>query len=69
MATQSSPIKSPNIPLAQPERTWQEIVEEASREHDPVKRQRLGEELERVLEKRAEKLRAQSAPKANCQSA
>jgi hypothetical protein len=42
------------------QRTWQEIVEEASRERDPERLQLLSEELERVLEERSKKLHAQS---------
>jgi hypothetical protein len=42
------------------QRTWQEIVEEASRERDPERLQLLSEELERVLDERAKELHAQS---------
>jgi uncharacterized membrane protein (DUF106 family) len=43
-------------------RTWQEIAEEASREKDPEKLQKLSEELERALDERAKRLHPQSTP-------
>ena len=39
-------------------RSWQEIAQEAGRERDPEKRQRLTEELDHALEERAKKLKA-----------
>lgn len=39
-----------------PNRTWREIAEEASREQDSEKLQRLAEELERALDERRRKL-------------
>jgi uncharacterized membrane protein (DUF106 family) len=43
-------------------RTWQEIAEEASREQDPEKLQKLAEELERALDERRRKLHPASNP-------
>jgi hypothetical protein len=41
----------------EPRRTWQQIAEEASRELDGNKLQKLSEELERALDERAKGLR------------
>ncbi len=49
-------------------RPWQDIAQEAGRERDPEKRKMLVEELDRVLEERAQKLRAQNVPYANRQN-
>jgi len=47
-----------------PVRSWQEIAEEASREHDPEKLQKLSKELERALDERVKRLHPQgSRPK------
>jgi hypothetical protein len=40
------------------ERTWQQIAEEASREHNSEKLRRLSEELERALDERSKNPRA-----------
>jgi uncharacterized membrane protein (DUF106 family) len=42
-------------------RTWQEIAEEASREKDPEKLQKLTEELERALDARRKELHPEEA--------
>jgi hypothetical protein len=62
MAAHSSPFQSQTSKacLDPPQRTWQEIIEEASRERDPNKLKLLSEELERVLDERAKKLHAES---------
>jgi hypothetical protein len=39
-----------------PKRTWREITEEASREEDPEKLQKLAEELERALDERRKRI-------------
>jgi hypothetical protein len=39
-----------------PDRSWQEIAEEASHETNPEKLIKLSKELERALDKRREKL-------------
>jgi predicted Zn-dependent protease len=41
---------------SKPERSWQEIAEEASHESNPQKLIELSKELEQALEKRREKL-------------
>ncbi|MBV8477455.1 MAG: hypothetical protein JOZ36_12375 [Acidobacteria bacterium] len=46
-------------------RSWREIAEEASREHDPEKLKKLSEELERALDERAKRLRPQRDPNTN----
>lgn len=50
-------------------REWQEIIQEASVEHDPAKLKRLRDELEIVLEERAKRMREQSTPQAQEKSA
>jgi hypothetical protein len=43
-------------------RTWRDIAEEASREQDPEKLQKLAEELERTLDERRKELHPGSNP-------
>ena len=50
-------------------RSWQEIVEDASREHDPVKLEQLTKELSRALEERDNKLPPQSVLSAKADAA
>ncbi len=42
-----------------PKRTWREIAEEASREEDSEKLQKLAEELERALDERRRDLKSE----------
>jgi hypothetical protein len=46
--------------IEKPIRTWQEIAEEASREHNRERLQKLSEELERALDERAKRLQTQA---------
>lgn len=48
---------------SKPSRTWREIAEEASREQDPEKLQKLAEELARALEEQVFKDKAGLAAK------
>jgi hypothetical protein len=47
--------------IEKPNRTWQDIAQEAGREHDPKKLLDLSEELERALDERAKALHARSS--------
>ena len=47
---------------AKPVRSWQEIAEEASHEHDPEKLDSLSIELARALDERAKRLHPQGIP-------
>ena len=46
-----------------PDRTWQEIAEEASREQDPKRLNELAKELSRALDTRDGKFAEKKAPK------
>ena len=46
-----------------PDRTWQEIAEEASRERDPKRLNELAKELSRALDRRDGKFSEKKAPK------
>jgi hypothetical protein len=50
-------------------RSWQEIVAQAARTHDPEKLNKLSEELERALDERGKKLRSDRVRDARKQSA
>lgn len=46
--------------IEKPNRSWQDIAQEAGREHDPKKLLELTEELEHALDERAKALHASS---------
>jgi hypothetical protein len=51
-----------SAPEPNPERSWQEIAEEASHEHDPKRLAELSQELERALEQRDKQLKKSDPP-------
>lgn len=55
--------------VEKPIRPWRQIAEEASRERDPEKLQKLTVELERALDERARRLHPPSPSEAKQQGA